>query len=362
MWKEYFTFSATERRGLIFLTVIVIIIFIVRITISSFVSEADKDFSEIKSHIDSFNESLTEKVSGKSIFIDEKSLFPFDPNNTSDNDWKRLGLNERQIKTINHYLKSGGKFVNRDDIRKIYGIPVEIADELIPFIYISYENESDIDSAKSESMYRIFFDPNDASDSLFLAIGFSNDLIRTINNYRKSGGKFNSSDDLLKIYGISDKFYNEIKDWIVIKDPEVENYSESQDYITIDINSADSISLLVLKGIGPVFASRIIKYRNFLGGYVSVNQLLEVYGMDSLRFKEIENYIYINPEKVKKISLNFSSLKELESHPYLTKEDAKSLIQFRSARGNFEKTVQVIKENLVDENTYQKILPYLCVN
>ncbi len=129
----------------------------------------------------------------------------------------------------------------------------------------------------------------------------------------------------------------------------------------IDINLADSAELIKLTGIGPVFASRIVKYRSLLGGYIHPEQLLEVYGMDSKRYDGILHDLIITQGSVKKININTSSFKEILKHPYISYEMVKEIVNYRRGNGGFSDVNELKNVPLVDSTVYKKILPYLII-
>lgn len=102
----------------------------------------------------------------------------------------------------------------------------------------------------------------------------------------------------------------------------------------IDINTADTTLLKELPGIGSSFAKRIVEYRGKLGGFVEKEQLLEVYGMDSARYGNIENHMTVDsiftPDKLR---INYDSFKVLNRHPYLEYEDVKKIVNYREQKG-----------------------------
>ncbi len=101
----------------------------------------------------------------------------------------------------------------------------------------------------------------------------------------------------------------------------------------IEINSADSIALDELPGIGLVFARRIIKYREMLGGYAYPGQLKEVYGMDSARLTGFIKLIRVDTSSLRKLDLNKATFKELLAHPYLEYDQVKAIVKFRDKKG-----------------------------
>ncbi len=127
----------------------------------------------------------------------------------------------------------------------------------------------------------------------------------------------------------------------------------------IDINRADSLQLLPLPGIGPVFASRIIKYRYLLGGYAFLDQLKEVYGMSNETFDLIADRIVIDTSLIIKLDLNSATFRELLRHPYLEYEDVKALVNYR----DFAETIQSLRELednfILADSVLQRVIPYL---
>ncbi len=130
----------------------------------------------------------------------------------------------------------------------------------------------------------------------------------------------------------------------------------------IDINRADSAQLLPLPGIGPVFARRIVKYRELLGGFVRIDQLCEVYGFPEKTLDIIRDRILIDTSTIRKIILDSASFRELLRHPYLELEDVKSLVAYRDFKQDIS-TLSELKENhILDDTTLSRIGPYLEIN
>ncbi len=127
----------------------------------------------------------------------------------------------------------------------------------------------------------------------------------------------------------------------------------------IEINSADSIHLLDLDGIGPVFASRIIKYRKSLGGFRRIGQLLEVYGMDSVRFNGLKGQVRIDTLKLRKLDVNRATFKELLAHPYLEYEQVKAVCRFRERKGRLQSPAEIWAAGILPDSIHDKLIPYL---
>ena len=129
--------------------------------------------------------------------------------------------------------------------------------------------------------------------------------------------------------------------------------------VLINMNQADSVEFSKLKGIGKVFSSRIVRYRNWLGGFYTETQLLEVYGIDSLLFKQIRPYLSISIKDVIKININTCSQKNLSSHPYISYKIAKSILKYREHHGFYKSINDLKRIPLIDEELFRKIAFYL---
>lgn len=218
------------------------------------------------------------------------------------------------------------------------------------------------------------FNPNTVSKEELLALGFKENVANTLLNFRSKGGKFYQKDDLKKVYGLDENFYTQIADYIVIPSkeypkkelvyPSAQTPKESSKTVAqavmIELNSADSASLTSIKGIGPAFSSRILKYRNLLGGFRNKNQLLEVYGITPEVFEGIKDQIYV-AGPVTQISVNQASWYDLKNHPYINSELANILLNYKKAHGKIENFDFLLESQLVSKEEYDKITPYLSV-
>lgn len=124
----------------------------------------------------------------------------------------------------------------------------------------------------------------------------------------------------------------------------------------IDLNASDSSELVKLPGIGPVFAAKIMRYRDNLGGYTDIAQLMEIAGLpDSL----MEWFVVTDTVPVRKILVNTATLAELRRHPYIDFYQARAIIEFRRERGKIKGPEQL---SFMEEFTDQDLIrlePYL---
>ncbi|MFA5814343.1 MAG: helix-hairpin-helix domain-containing protein [Bacteroidales bacterium] len=129
----------------------------------------------------------------------------------------------------------------------------------------------------------------------------------------------------------------------------------------IEINSADSLALLDLPGIGPVFAKRIIKYRQMLGGFAYPEQLKEVYGMDSARLSGFIKQIRIDTSGIRKMDINKATFKELLAHPYLEYEQVKAIARFRDKKGLLGSPGELWAAGVLADSLWSCLSHYLIV-
>ena len=208
------------------------------------------------------------------------------------------------------------------------------------------------------------FNPNTLTENEWRQIGLTDRQIRNIMNYRAKGGKFYSKNDLGKLYTISEEDFTQLEPFIVL--PEVSRGGsnrfnskkreeqagdskpiEKKAVPIVDLNTVDSTTLVELPQIGGYMASRIVEFREKLGGFVNVEQLHDVKGMDDARFAMIHPYIKIGEVEIRKIDVNRADFKTLVHHPYLSYEQVKRIFNQREKRGmikNWEQLEALLRE------------------
>jgi DNA uptake protein ComE-like DNA-binding protein len=132
-----------------------------------------------------------------------------------------------------------------------------------------------------------------------------------------------------------------------------------QSVITIDINKADSAAWESLKGIGPVLAARIIRFRDKLGGFYTISQIRETYGLPDSTFNKIQPNLRLNAVSLKKLDLNTADEQTLAQHPYIRYKLARLIVLYRSNNGPFSQPSDLLGIPLVDDSIYRKIEHYI---
>lgn len=145
--------------------------------------------------------------------------------------------------------------------------------------------------------------------------------------------------------------------------PKTSSISASKEYfkeiVKFDLNLADTSQLIAIKGIGSKLAIRIVKYRNSLGGFVSINQLNEIFGLKPEVIDELIKHSFISPRFLpKQLSIESDSFKFFVRHPYLEYEHVKSIFNYK------RKTIltsidQLQNDKILIDSVFIKIKPYL---
>lgn len=310
--KDYLTFTAKERNGLIIMFLTGILIFILSrnfpIKKDSVSKDAfEQELAHLKIVIDSSRTNRNNQRDENYVDYSQPKqaeythhfqgeLFSFDPNTLDAGGWKRLGVREKTIKTIQNFLAKGYKFRHPDDIKKVYGLRKEDAERLIPYIHISQKESSVSSHFKSENKT---YTANSTSE-----------------NKRKQ---------------------------------------------VIDINTADTSAFISLPGIGSKLATRIVNFREKLGGFSSVNQLGETYGIPDSTFQKIKPQLQCNNPALKTININTADINVLRAHPYLRWNIANAIINYRQQHGNYKSVEDIRKIDIITDDLYNKIAPYLVI-
>lgn len=304
--RDYFSFTRKERIGLLVLVLVILLIWISPKMIApkarsamadtSWISVARQlqhqgdDHARSQTDSDNLNEIVYDSPAGNRIRPGTQ-LFYFDPNTLSFAGWKKLGIPERTIGTIQKYLAKGGHFYKPDDLKKIYGIHPDEFARLEPYVTI----------------------------------------------------------ETTKVPGTSTSLQPKPK----LK-PE-----QSAKYSSVDINTGDTSAFIALPGIGSKLASRIISFRDKLGGFYSVGQVAETYGLPDSTFGKIRPWLKIETSAVRKINVNTATKEELKSHPYIRWNLANAIVEYRNQHGDFSSVEDLKKITVISEEVFAKIQPYL---
>lgn len=220
-----------------------------------------------------------------------------------------------------------------------------------------YSLQSTIDTLKSqkhESSYKMYsFNPNFITDFKGYKLGMKVDEIDRLLAYRKQGKFANSPEEFQKVTGISDSLLNAISpyfkfpDWVNKKNQEHnpnsysksnwKEYPKKEAMKILDINQATKEDLMKVFGIGDAISDRILNQKEVYGGFVSMDQMNEIWGLSTEVLANLQKYFKINSlPKVKKVNINNASIKELGQFPYFKYPISKNIVTYRSMNGDLK--------------------------
>ena len=226
------------------------------------------------------------------------------------------------------------------------------------------------------------FDPNTAGLAELCSLGIPQRTAQILINYREKGGGFDRSEDLLKVYGMQEETYALLEPYIMIPPKEKKHSGDPGSKIVkavrdssqmtmlpwnhekiassrFDLNLADTGRLRSVYGIGPVFASRIVRYRELLGGFYALDQLREVYGLTEEQFQSLSGSCFTDTAGVRKLDLNRAGEPELLRHPYLDQYQVDALMSYRKLMGAFHDPMEISQSRLLPREVFERIYPYL---
>ena len=211
-------------------------------------------------------------------------------------------------------------------------------------------------------------DPNLLSKQDWINLGLSQKQTNIVLKFSERG--LRSNQDLKKIFVFPEELFNLIKDSLIY--PEKSEINRSDNYpkdlndevkeiVLVDINTADSVTLKTIPGIGPFYAGKIVQHRMDLGGFISLNQLTEIWKFDEVKLESISEYIYLSKVKLAKLDINKVSIDELVRHPYINYKIGNSIVKMREVNGKYLQVNEILKSKLITREIFNKIEPYLTI-
>lgn len=295
MWKDFFYYTRTERKGVIALVCIIICCFLASFFIRprkqplKHDSSFQRDYQAFVQSLEIINKKEYEKYNH--FFQRMKVvLSPFDPNTADSVTFLRLGLPPWMAKNILKYRAKGGKFRKPEDFKKIYGLTDEQFAVLYPYITIHEE-------------------------------ATKKDTVRIL-----------AQRDTTHLYPV--KYTVGTK---------------------LEINTTDTAELKKIPGIGSGIAKMIIRYRQQLGGFYSIRQLDEIHLISA----NIAKWFTVNPAMINRIKINRLGLNRLNAHPYVNFYQAKVIVEHRRKHGTITNLQQLALYEEFCESDFERLKYYI---
>ena len=353
----FLSYSRGDRVGIIILSILILLLlganaFVKRIAPKPYYTS--EQFLEIQAQWDAV---WQQNDNGEVL-----SLFNFNPNIIDESALDSLDMPEEIKRNIIKYRAAGGSFKSKNDLRKLYGMSDSVFQHVAPYIVIpettSKKQTKSIDKSVPKQPSG-FFDPNTADKDELEYFGFNSYQANNIVSYRNSGGSYQQPEDLLKIYGLDSATLAKISPYLkielVMESPE----ASPNELFIVELNSADTSDLIQLNGIGSVYASRIIKYRNLLGGFYKTNQLMEVYGFSEELFAAIKPFVAIDTTAINPIRINYAEFSEMIRHPYFDKSKVSVILNEKDKNGPIKRISDLEALDSIDAEFIDKVRPYV---
>ena len=353
----FLSYSRGDRVGIIILSILIVISLALKIVLGRM--EPTPLLTQ-----EEFDEILLEwsKEKDNTKLAERLSYFSFNPNTVAASQLDSLAIPEQIKRNLVKYRAAGGSFKTKEDIRKLYGMTDSIFLAIEPYIEIPKYQPS-AGERKVEIVPEIVpegnFDPNTASYELLKKYGLNDFQAKNIVAYRESGGSYAKPEDLLKIYGLDSVTFSEIHSFIGIEPANIPESETIKEELHIEINRADTTELMRISGIGQVYAKRIIKYRDLLGGFYNTNQLQEVYGFTEELLAKVEPCLYVDTTLIKQIRINYADFSEMIRHPYFDKPKVNAILNEKDHNGPIKNITELTHLKAIDSEFIAKIKPYV---
>jgi len=298
--RELFSFSGKERSGIVILLLIIFLLIGVGKVIPLFIRDKQTDFSKWEAEVNAYLHQTGDSKNGALTLHPEN----FDPNSVDSITLVKMGLPLKVVANWMRYLNKGGRFRDKEGIRRIYGMSSEIFEQLDSFIVFPRKIAPVVKGT-----------------------AINPGLLPSANSPKNTG----------------------LREKAAVKG--------SAEIKIIELNTADSLQLVEIRGIGAKLASRIIRFRNLLGGFYSISQLKEVYGMSRENFEAIAPFLTVDPSAIKPFNINFSTRQELGHHPYIGYRTAGMVIKLRDKMGKFISAGDLTP--IITADSLNRLMPYL---
>lgn len=225
-----------------------------------------------------------------------------------------------------------------------------------------------IDEQTIEYTIDTIINPNTATLDDFLRIGLNAKQAQSCINYRQKGGRFKQKQDMKKIFTITDTDYARIEPYITIPVEKPQRHSSENPPkkeilkttpTIVNINTCDTTELKQLPKIGSFRARKIVEQRDRLGGFHTIEQLRTIYSMDDDIINEIKPYIIIDTADIQKININTATFKEINSHPLISYEQTKKILQYKKIMNTISTPEELLSNNILDKDEFEKIKFYI---
>ncbi|MBI1267116.1 MAG: hypothetical protein GC193_06750 [Cryomorphaceae bacterium] len=242
-------------------------------------------------------------------------------------------------------------------------------------VLFSYLNAFEIDDAIQDQPIaeapvdteRTPFDPNELDKSGWMETGLSERQAESVLKYLSRGKGIFSLADLERINVLSEKWHSKNDPIMVFPaQPSASPHSADVDAAPtleriIELNSADTLELVKIRGVGAYSARAIVKYRERLGGFVSYEQLNDIRALREEVKEVLRTKTTLDDRMVRKICIDTCGFETLSQLPYFRAKQVRILLNYREAHGGFTHVNQIKECVVVSDSLFLRVEPYLVI-
>ena len=238
------------------------------------------------------------------------------------------------------------------------------------------------------------FDPNTVDSLTLIGFGLKPWKVKNFLHYRAAGKVFRSAEEMGKTHGWTEEDVERVREYVRVdeeygkgkrlfrgtekgqpgwegrnekygkdgkrwddwKEEKTERTSNKFHTLTkVDVNTADTALLRRIPGVGAKISDAIVRYRERLGGFHSVEQLKEI----KIVSPELLNWMEVSSSDIQKIPINKSSFQALNNHPYISYEQTKALLQYIRLYGKVKNEQALLETGIFTKEDVERLKPYL---
>lgn len=217
-----------------------------------------------------------------------------------------------------------------------------------------------LENQQNQQLVKIYpFNPNFITDYKGYKLGMSVAELDKLQAFRKENKYVNSAEEFQAVTGVSDSLlavmspYFKFPDWVKNKEASKPvpfsnknsaYFSKKEKLVVKDINQATQEDLIKINGIGEAISKRILKFKESLGGFVSMEQMKDVWGLSPEVIEQLNTSFKVGAlPNFKKVDINNASVKELTQFPYFKYNLAREIVIYRSMNGDIKNASDLIK-------------------
>ena len=367
-------FSREQTRGLLYLIPILLLIVML-----SLVIERDRDLTHdaLQTLMDgSGAEGAAEDAAA------EIPLKEFNPNRDSYEALRQAGLSTDIAVGIVRWRNYGKIFRIKEDLAEVSGMNDSIYAQIKPYIVIeeqyritprqerNFQPRRTTISGSNHNANREIITPAESftidtvSEEYLMRWGLSRRQAQVLINYRDRAGGIHNEEKLRSCYVLDSVVADRMIEYIVFTNPTESLPAErlprkEEKSERVEINRADSAALVSVDGIGAKSAEVILRYRELLGGFYSLEQLRELKIITESNFERILQEISCDSCEIRKIDINFAGLKNLAEHPYISDRALRRIVKLRQLKGGWSRIEEMIDDKIFSEEEAKRLVPYL---